>query len=251
MSTAAAAPSSPSFRPLYRQIKSLITQSLISAEWRPGEAIPSEIELAARYRVSQGTVRKAISELADENVLIRHQGKGTFVASHNEAQRKFHFVRVLLDNSASGGAPVFPVGELLDCRRGKADAQLARALEITHGAAVMVINRLQRIAGEPVMLEEIRLPAGLVKGLAAEMVERNQCKIYSLLESEYDVLITHVVEQIKATTAGTRSAKLLGVVPGAPLLAIERVAYTYDDKPVEWRKTLCNTARHFYSNKII
>lgn len=255
MSKAAAPPSelpsdSPSFRPLYQQIKSLVTQSLISAEWRPGEAIPSETELATRYQVSPGTVRKAIAALADENVLIRHQGKGTFVASHNEARRKFHFVRVLPDNNAAGAA-AFPVGELLDCRRGKADTTIARALEIASGATVMVVSRLQRIAGEPVMLDEIRMSAGLVQGLVAEVIERNQCKIYSLLESEYGVRITHVVEQIKATAAGTRPARLLGVAAGAPLLVVERVAYTYGDKPVEWRKTLCNTARHYYSNKIV
>src|SRR3990172_3608782 len=75
----------PTFSPLYLQIKRLIMQSLESAEWRPGEAIPSEIELAARYKVSQGTVRKAIDELAAEKHLLRRQGKGTFVATHDEA----------------------------------------------------------------------------------------------------------------------------------------------------------------------
>ena len=74
----------PSFRPLYEQIKVLLTQSLIAGEWHPGEAIPSEQELAQRFKVSQGTVRKAIDELAAENILIRRQGKGTFVATHNE-----------------------------------------------------------------------------------------------------------------------------------------------------------------------
>lgn len=237
---------SPSFRPLYRQIKSLITQSLISAEWRPGEAIPSENDLALRYQVSQGTVRKALSELADENMLIRRQGKGTFVASHNEALRKFHFVRVMPD-----GGLAYPVGELLDCRLGKADAATARVLEVSHGAALIVISRLQRIGGEAVMLDEIRLPLALVKGLTAAAIDRKQCKIYSMLESEYDIRITHVAEQIKATAATARSARLLDVARGAPLLAIERIAYTYDDKPVEWRKTLCGTDRHHYLNKII
>ncbi len=73
----------PAFRPLYEQIKILLTQSLVAGEWKPGEAIPSEIELAGRFRVSQGTVRKAIDELASEHILVRRQGKGTFVASHS------------------------------------------------------------------------------------------------------------------------------------------------------------------------
>jgi GntR family transcriptional regulator len=69
----------PAFSPLYQQIKSLILKSLQDGEWKPGDLIPSELELAARYRVSQGTVRKAIDELAADNLLVRRQGKGTFV----------------------------------------------------------------------------------------------------------------------------------------------------------------------------
>ena len=86
------APSSPAYQPLYRQIKYLITESLVSGEWRPGESIPSEVELAHRYSVSQGTVRKAITELAEQKLLVRHQGKGTFVASHSEERTKFPFL---------------------------------------------------------------------------------------------------------------------------------------------------------------
>jgi len=71
----------PAFSPLYQQIKALILQSLQQGEWKPGEAIPSEMDLAARFRVSQGTVRKAIDELAAENLVVRRQGKGTFVAT--------------------------------------------------------------------------------------------------------------------------------------------------------------------------
>src|SRR3954469_20691792 len=88
----------PSFRPLYQQIKVLLTQSLVAGEWKPGEAIPSELELAQRYHVSQGTVRKAIDELAGDNILVRRQGKGTFVASHNEPSYQFRFLHVLPDS---------------------------------------------------------------------------------------------------------------------------------------------------------
>src|SRR5690349_24489175 len=71
-------PLTPAFSPLYQQIKVLILQSLQAGEWKPGESIPSEMDLAARFRVSQGTVRKAIDELAAENLVVRRQGKGTF-----------------------------------------------------------------------------------------------------------------------------------------------------------------------------
>ena len=100
----------PAFSPLYQQIKTLILQSLQAGEWKPGEAIPSETELAARFRVSQGTVRKAIDELAAENLLIRRQGKGTFVATHVEQQVQYRFLKLVPDSgeaSSEGRAMPF------------------------------------------------------------------------------------------------------------------------------------------------
>jgi GntR family transcriptional regulator len=84
----------PAFSPLYQQIKGLILQSLQAGEWKPGELIPSEMELAARFKVSQGTVRKAIDELAAENLVMRRQGKGTFVATHAEQQVQYRFLNL-------------------------------------------------------------------------------------------------------------------------------------------------------------
>src|SRR5690606_14614683 len=104
--TAAGLPASagegPTFAPLYRQIQALLLRSLQEGEWKPGEAIPSETELAARFRVSQGTVRKAIDELAAGNLLVRRQGRGTFVASHLEVRTQFRFLRIRADESAGG-----------------------------------------------------------------------------------------------------------------------------------------------------
>ena len=91
-----AVPAIPSFAPLYLQIKALLSKSLEAGEWKPGEAIPSEIELARRYNVSQGTVRKAIDALATDNLVVRRQGKGTFVATHTEERTSlFRFLRIL------------------------------------------------------------------------------------------------------------------------------------------------------------
>ncbi len=237
----------PAFRPLYQQIKTLITQSLISGEWRPGEAIPSETELAARYNVSQGTVRKAINELADENLLVRQQGKGTFVASHTEERRQFHFLRLTPDQ----GERVYPRGELLACRRAKADSQTARLLEVPAGSAVILVTRLMRVAGEPISWEEVRLPAGMFRGLNSAKIEEHECKMYSMFEAAFGVRILQVVDGLKAVGAEAEVAGLLGLAVGAPLLQIERVAYTFGDRPVEWRRTLCNTRNFHYMNKIV
>ncbi|MFP5407449.1 MAG: GntR family transcriptional regulator, partial [Gammaproteobacteria bacterium] len=92
----------PTFAPLYRQIQALLTRSLQEGEWKPGEAIPSEPELATRFGVSQGTVRKAIDELAAAHVVVRRQGRGTFVASHHEVRTQFRFLRIRPDEPAPG-----------------------------------------------------------------------------------------------------------------------------------------------------
>ena len=92
----------PAFSPLYQQIKGLMLQSLKTGEWKPGEAIPSEMELAARYRVSQGTMRKAIDELTLENLVVRRQGKGTFVATHAEQHVQFRFLKLVPDSGSPG-----------------------------------------------------------------------------------------------------------------------------------------------------
>jgi len=237
---------SPAFQPLYRQIKSLITQSLMSGEWGPGEPIPSELELAGRFNVSQGTVRKAINELADQNLLVRHQGKGTFVASHAEERRKYYFTRIAPDS----GEDVYPAPELLDCCRTKADPVTARLLNLSPGAGIFAVRRRFRIGGQLVELEEVRIPASLFRGLSSTAIEQHECKLYSMYESEFGVRIIEVRERIKAVAAGEEEGRLLEVPAGTPLLRVDRVAFTFGDKPVEIRATLFHTANHHYQNRI-
>ena len=237
----------PAFQPLYRQIKTLITQSLVSGEWRPGDLIPSEIELASRFSVSQGTVRKAIGELADQNLLVRQQGKGTFVASHSEERSQFPYLRITPDRGALDDL----VATLLDCRKLKLDAASGKKLELAAGSGAFLITRVMSISARKAIFEEIRLPATRFKGLSAETIEQHHCMMYSMYETEFDVRILHVEEQIKATAAERTAAGHLGVPEGTPLLVIERVAYTYADKAVELRRSYCSTKEHHYRNRIV
>ncbi len=237
----------PAFQPLYRQIKTLITQSLVSGEWRPGDLIPSEIELAGRFSVSQGTVRKAIGELAGENLLVRQQGKGTFVASHCEERSLFPYLSITPDRSGLESLSA----SLVECRKLKLDAASAKGLGLAAGAGGFLIVRTLSISGEQVIYEEIRLPATPFRGLSLETIERHHCMLYSMYESEFDVRILHVDEQIKAVAATGAALEHLNIKPGDPLLTIERVAYTYAEKPVELRRSMCNTRDHHYRNKIV
>ena len=152
------------FSPLYQQIKALILGSLQAGEWKPGEAIPSENDLATRFKVSQGTVRKAIDELASENLLVRRQGKGTFVATHHEDRVHFRFLRLVPDD----GEPHYPKSTILDCKRLRAPAEIARLLDLKPGDAVVQIERILYFSEEATVYEEIWLPGTTFKGLSVE-----------------------------------------------------------------------------------
>ncbi|MGV7210011.1 GntR family transcriptional regulator [Oxalobacteraceae bacterium A2-2] len=243
---AGAANPSPTFSPLYQQIKALITQSLQSGEWKPGELIPSEVELANRFKVSQGTVRKAIDELAAENLVLRKQGKGTFVSTHQEARAQFRFLRLMPDE----GVPHYPESRFLEVKRLRAPADVARLLELKSGDAVVFVKRVQHFDGRPTIVEELWLPGALFKGLTAERLVEYKGPMYALFESEFGTRMIRATEKIRAAGADEGAAALLQLAPGTPLLAAERLSYTYGDKPVELRRALYSTAQHHYHNEL-
>jgi GntR family transcriptional regulator len=237
---------SPTFSPLYQQIKALITQSLQSGEWKPGELIPSEIELAGRFKVSQGTVRKAIDELAAENLVVRRQGKGTFVATHHEARAQFRFLRLMPD----AGEPHSADNQILDVKRLRAPAEVARLLDIKPGDSVIFIKRVQSFDGAPTIVEELWLPGLIFKGLTAERLVEYKGPMYGLFEMEFGTRMIRATEKIRAVGADESTAHLLKIAPGAPLLSVERVSFTYGDKPVEVRRGLYSTDHHHYQNEL-
>jgi len=239
--------SSPTFQPLYVQIKSLIERGLEAGEWAPGAAIPSELELASRFGVSQGTVRKAIGTLAAENLVVRRQGKGTFVATHTEEKASnFRFLRIRRND----GRPEYPASRLVHLRRGKAGADIARALAIRVGDGVFVLHRILEYGGAPSVLDEITLPAALFRGLTLARCTSYRGSMYGFFESEFGVRMLRAEERLHAVAADPRAAGLLGLTPGTPLLAVDRIAYTYGDRPVEVRRGLCATRHEHYWNSL-
>ena len=243
----ATAPRAPTFRPLYLQLKDLLLRNMEARHWPPGEALPSELELAARFGVSQGTVRKAIDALATDNLVVRRQGKGTFVATHTEEKTSmFRFLRIRRND----GGDEYPASRLVDVRRGRATAEVARLLELKPAESVIVVRRVLEYSGEPVVLDDITLPAALFRGLTRARIEGYRGSMYSLFETQFGVRMLRAQEKLKAIAADAASAALLKVRSGDPLLAVERLTRTYGDRPVEWRRGLCCTRRHHYLNDL-
>jgi len=239
----------PAFSPLYQQIKGLILQSLQSGEWKPGESIPSEMELAARYRVSQGTVRKAIDELAGDNLLVRRQGKGTFVATHAEQHVQYRFLKLVPDQgdlNTEGPAQ----REIVDCKRLRASAEVARALALRPGDPVLQVRRVLSFAGVPTILEDLWLPGGPFKGLTAERLAAYNGPMYGLFEAEFGVRMVRADEKIRAVLPDPTQSILLQLPAGSPLLSVERIAYTYNDTPMELRRGFYRTDSHHYHNAL-
>ncbi len=239
----------PAFSPLYQQIKALILQSLQSGEWKPGESISSEVELAVRYKVSQGTVRKAIDELATENLLVRRQGKGTFVATHAEQHVQYRFLK-LHPNHGNPDSEGPAQRHIVDCKRSRATAEVARALAIRSGDSVLQVRRVLSFADIPTILEDLWLPGTPFKGLTAERLTNYTGPMYALFETEFGVRMVRAEEKIRAVLPDAAQCELLKITPQTPLLSVERIAYTYNDTPMEMRRGFYVTDTHYYRNEL-
>lgn len=180
--SADATPTDLGFRPLYKQVRDKLVRRIADGGWRAGEMVPSEIQIAAELGVSQGTVRKALDDMTAAKLLVRRQGRGTFVATHDEARILFQFFKLVPD----GGPRAFPESEVLSATRATADTDEAASLAVQAGAPVMRIRRVRSIDGRPCIAETITLPAGLFDGIETGPIPNN---LYDLYARTYGVTV--------------------------------------------------------------
>lgn len=218
---------------------------LSDRSWAPGEIIPSEHVLSAEFGVSQGTVRKALDELTTENLLIRVQGRGTFVAEHTTNRSLFHFLN-LVDNNYEKQTPH---SRLIDMQLHKAEPNEAASLDIDVGEMVVRIYRNRYLNNKPVVTEQISIPWKLTPGLE-NFSEDLPNTLYQLYEKRFGFSVTRAREWLTAVKASKAVAAALSVEEGSPMLSIRRVAYTYNSQPVELRISICNTSHHMYLSEL-
>ncbi len=235
----------PARQPLYAQVKALILRRLIDGVWRPGTMLPSEIQLGVDFGVSQGTVRKALDALAAENLVVRHQGRGTFVAEHDTDRALFHFFHMVGENAERQ----LPESQILSCRYGKATATEASRLALPKGDSVARIRRVRILGGVPAIVETIVLSEALFPEIGRDGDLPNT--LYELYERRYEVTVARAEERLRATSASAAVADLLGIAVAAPLLEIDRTAFSLDGGPVEWRLSLCETTTHYYQAELV
>jgi GntR family transcriptional regulator len=237
----------PGIQPAVPADQGLILQSLQQGEWKPGEAIPSEMELAARFRVSQGTVRKAIDELAAENLVVRRQGKGTFVATHSEQHVQYRFLRLMPD---SGDLPRRP-GPAQHPRLPPRARQRRCGPRSgpAPGDAVMQAEGFCRLPASHHPGRHVAARPGL-QGADAEQMAQYPGPTYAMYEAGFRCAHGARGRKYPRRAAEVAQAELLQVPAGTPLLSVERIAYTYNDVPMELRRGLYRTDTHHYHNEL-
>lgn len=227
-------------KPLYARIRATLVERIKSGEWRPGQLIPNEFEVAAEFGVSQGTARKALDSLANDGLLVRRQGKGTFVVEHTAADVLFRFFQ-LQDHT---GRQIKPASPPATAEKMPATREARAALSLERGASVIVINRLRYHGKVPMITETITLPEDLFASLAGRTDVPNT--LYDLFQKSFGVLVTRADERITPALATPTQAVELGVEPSTPLLKIERIAFGLDERPIEWRVSFCHVRDGHY-----
>lgn len=227
---------------LYRDVKQKLVADIVSGAVPPGGGLPSETELAKRFGVSIGTIRRAVDEMVAEHVLVRQQGRGTFVGKLDKERFMFQFFKI----EGSDGAREFPQVKLLSFVRARATQSEARLLGLDPGAAVFHIENLLSLRGQPVIHDTIVISAARFGGLTKAQFAAREGTIYELYQTTFGVTVVGADERLRAQTVPTASAKILGLPDSAAVLRIDRVATSFAQEPIEYRVSIVNTQQHDY-----
>ncbi len=227
---------------LYRGIASQLSKDIAGGTWRPGEQIPTEIELAERFGVSQGTMRLAVLELVKAGLLSRRQGKGTFVNAmrlDQSLERFFRYERRDAGNNLTPETLVLGVGEVV------ADAQTREALGVVTRRSVGWLRRLRRQDGEAFLLHDSYFPIELWADIQANC-ELGQPNLYRQLQRFCDTPMLRADEYLSARLSTADESQVLEIPEASAVVHLERHAYTFSDRKVEFRRSVGRGDRFSY-----
>jgi GntR family transcriptional regulator len=232
---------SPNFQPLYKQVYDTLISKLADGYWKPATPIPSEFALAEQLGVSQGTVRKALNQLVAENILIRRQGKGTYVSEHTQESSMYRFFRY----REAGGEDLIPVTEIIDVERRLATMRESQKLSLSDQLEVVQVTRLRSINGKPAIFERVLQPLAIFPGIDEESELPNS--LYTLYQEKYNVSIVEVRDELQAVSLPADIALHLNLQPNSPVLMTERASINIDGRVAEWSQAYCSTDNFVYS----
>jgi len=230
--------------PRYYQLKEIMRERVRSGEWKPGDLIPSERELAEKYGISRMTARQAITDLVNEGLFYREQGKGTFVSRYKITQQLIHLTGFTEDIQARGQRPS---AKVLSAQMGPADEATAERLHIEPRQLIFCVRRLRLANDEPLAIEFSQVSFMDCEKLLEEDLEQNS--LYRLLETKYGLPLMEAEQELEAGLAGNEEAQLLKIPAGSAVLFIRRTTYTDRNKPIEYAKSVyCGNKYTFYTH---
>lgn len=227
-------------RPLYLQVRDTLVNRIAGGVWKPGTAIPNEIELSRELGISVGTVRKALDQMENERLISRRQGRGTFVIDQTSKEHaiRFHNLR------NTKGERICGEFEECDLTQGGASSAEAKILQLRTDEPVLRIRGIRYHDRVPLMLEESTLP----KSRFPDLKKANQIhSSFVVLAHNHGILLSRVAEKVTVTSAKDDTATALKVEVGTPLLHLDTIVYSIDNKPVQWRIGKCHLREHHYS----
>ena len=232
---------SDSFLPIYYQIQSIIQKDIEEGCLKPGDIIPGERKLAERYQVSVGTVRQAVAALVSEGYLLRRQGKGTYVAGTTIRPDEVHYNRFVRDFTDPEAVIRM---HLLGIRTVPAIGGVNEALNIKPEQKLFEVRRSVFVDEEPVVYAVSYLPKQMFPDFDGLPPSRfAEVSLYIIVEQKYNLPTMHNRELFSVAPADEETAGILRVPAGEPLQRIELLAYTYKQKPYEFRTSLCLTTK--------
>ena len=235
-------------QPLYARVRANLVDRLISGQWKPGQMLPSEFAIAGELGVSQGTVRKALDEMTVEGLVIRKQGRGTFVAEAEDQSILFRFYRLTPNGANNDTARSFPDSNYLNRELRGASSEECAVIGLQAGAKVWNIERVRSESGTPILWERLILPQAPFPDLNRHKTLPNN--VYQLYSTQYGVIVARVLEDLRAVSASKEIAAHLNVPENTPLLEIDRRAIALDGSVVEWRVSHCRTDGMSYRNEL-
>ena len=222
---------------LYQEVKRKLIADIASGAVPPGGALPNESELARRFEVSIGTIRRAVEELVADHILLRQQGRGTFVGRLDRERFMFQFFKI----AGRDGARDFPKVRLHSFVKSRATPEEAKSLGMANAGAVFRIDNVLSLQGRAVIHDHIVVDAHLFSGLTKQSFCQRTGTIYELYQTGFGVTVVGADERLRAELAPPLSAELLGLAADTPVLRIERVARTFDHKPAEFRVSIVDS----------
>jgi GntR family transcriptional regulator len=237
--------STPSFdQPLYEIVRAGIVDRLRTGVWSAGDRLPPEPELARLFGVGIGTIRRAVELLVAERLLTRRAGRGTEVARFTDG----HAFDLYFNYVDPAGVAVQVTAELLSFAKERATARFAALFGIERGGSVARVENLRRMDGVPAMLDRLWIPLNVFANLSAQDFAARRGSIYGFYQERYGVSVVRVSEDVTAAQADEGVAAAFGLKPGAAVLQVERTAYTFQDRPVEFRRRYVDTRYCAYRN---